>query len=45
MDHTHVTETRETTVEKKTVVHEPVETVEVEPKHGETVIIETHTES
>jgi hypothetical protein len=40
---THVTETRETTVEKKTVVHEPV--VEVaEPKHGETITIETHTE-
>jgi hypothetical protein len=37
---THVTETKETTIEKKTVVHEPVP----EPRHGETVTIETHTE-
>ncbi len=40
---THVTETKETTIEK-TVVHEPV--VEVpEPRHGETVTITTHTEN
>ncbi|HZO93621.1 MAG TPA: hypothetical protein VFB22_07605 [Candidatus Baltobacteraceae bacterium] len=44
---THVTETKETTVEKKTVVHEPtvVEHV-VEKKKPETVVIETtHTEA
>ncbi len=42
---THVTHTKETTIEKKTVVHEePV--VEVpEPRHGETITIETHTEN
>ncbi|GAC1577615.1 MAG: hypothetical protein NVS3B7_10970 [Candidatus Elarobacter sp.] len=40
---THVTETKETTIEKKTVVHEPV-VVEQEPHHGETITI-THTES
>jgi len=39
----HVTETKETTVEKKTVVHE--EPVVPEPRHGETVTITTHTES
>jgi len=43
---THVTETKETTIEKKTVVHEPtvVEHVVEKPRHGETITIETHTE-
>ena len=41
---THVTETKETTVEKKTVVHEPTVVETPEPKHGETVTITTHTE-
>jgi hypothetical protein len=43
---THVTETKETTVEKKTVVHEEPTVVEHvhEPHHGETVTITTHTE-
>jgi hypothetical protein len=41
---THVTHTKETTIEKKTVVHEePVEVVP-EPRKGETITIETHTE-
>jgi PAS domain S-box-containing protein len=42
---THVTETRETTIEKKTVVHEPTVVEHVpEPKPGETITITTHTE-
>jgi hypothetical protein len=43
---THVTETKETTIEKKTVVHEEPPVVEHvrEPRRGETVTIETHTE-
>jgi hypothetical protein len=40
---THVTQTKETTVEKKTVVHEEPEVVP-EPRRGETITIETHTE-
>ncbi|MEA2718148.1 MAG: hypothetical protein QOJ39_12 [Candidatus Eremiobacteraeota bacterium] len=42
---THVTETKETTIEKKTVVQEPTVVEHVhEPHHGETVTITTHTE-
>jgi hypothetical protein len=42
---THVTHTKETTVEKKTVVHEePAVEVVPEPRKGETITIETHTE-
>ena len=42
---THVTETKETTIEKKTVVQEPAVVEHVhEPHHGETVTITTHTE-
>lgn len=53
MDNTHVTTTKETTVEKRTVVEEPtvvekrtvVEETKPEPRHGETITIETHTDS
>jgi hypothetical protein len=42
---THVTHTKETTVEKKTVVHEePVVEHVHEPHHGETITIETTNE-
>lgn len=42
---THVTQTKETTIEKKTVVHEPTVVEVPEPRHGETVTITTtHTE-
>jgi hypothetical protein len=42
---THVTHTKETTIEKKTVVHEdPPETTTVEPRRGETITIETQTD-
>jgi|GEM_PF-7063509 len=44
---THVTESKETVVEKKTVVHEPtvVEHVVHEKKPETTIIETTHTES
>jgi len=43
---THVTQTKETTIEKKTVVHEPTVVEHVhEPRRGETVTIETTTEN
>ncbi len=49
MDNSHVTETKETTIEKRTVVEQPTtvvekRVVEEKPRHGETVTIETHTE-
>ena len=47
MDNAHVTETKETTVEKRTVVEQPTTVVEkrvVEEKKPETITIETHTE-
>ena len=39
---THVTQTKETVVEKKTVIEEPPKP---EPRRGETIVIETHTEN
>jgi hypothetical protein len=41
---TRVTETKETTIEKRTVREEPPVVEVPEPRRGETVTIETHTE-